>query len=91
MGKEGIVKDPKNRSIGIQGFAPRQIISVPADETVDVSEWTAYCCPGSSVTVQLNATGETVTLDMGTVRCVPTSVSSIKFSGFSGSVFLEVM
>lgn len=91
MSKEGLAKDPKNVDIGIQGFAPRQIVSVAAGATVNVSGWTAYCCPGGNVTVQLNATGGTVVLEAGTVRCVPAEVTTIKFTGFTGSVSIEVM
>ena len=76
---------------GLQAFAPNKIIEVAAGSTIDVSNWYAYSLPKIPIDVQLNSTGPVVNFLAGTIRGVPPSISTIVFSGFTGTISIEVM
>ena len=73
----------------IQGFAPSKIISI-SSESVDVSDWLAFCFPESDVIYQINGSGPSVTLPANTIRVLSDNVNTITFSGIT-TVSCEVM
>lgn len=72
----------ENNGEGIQGFAPRLIQTISAENT-DTTEWLAFCFPNDDVIYQLNGAGATAVLTAGQVRVVHSTVDSITFSGIT--------
>ena len=65
-----------------QVLTPKEIINVGSGN-LDVSTWVAFCFPNDEVTVQLNGTGEVITIDAGRSLGIHPEVNSITFSGIT--------